>query len=72
MIKLFIPALIGFALLAPTVQAQPSPALRSATSEISRDAGFELVAAKKKTAKKPAVKKTSSAKKTNKATRTAA
>jgi hypothetical protein len=72
MLKLFVPALVGFALLAPAAQAQPSSALRSATVEISRDAGFELVATaknKKKPAKKPAVKKMSSPKKATKASR---
>lgn len=70
MFKLFVPALVGFALLAPAAQAQPSSALRSATVEISRDAGFELVAtAKKKPAKKPAVKKMSSPKKATKVSR---
>jgi hypothetical protein len=73
MLKLFVPALVGFALLAPAAQAQPSSALRSATVEISRDAGFELVAtAKKKTAKKPAMKKMSTPKKATKVSRTAA
>jgi hypothetical protein len=73
MLKLFIPALVGFALLAPAAQAQSSAALRAATVEISRDAGFELVAtAKKKPAKKPAAKKLSTSKKTSKVSRTAA
>lgn len=73
MLKLFVPALVGFALLAPAAQAQPTSALRSATVEISRDAGFEQVAtAKKKPAKKPAAKKMSSSKKATKVTRTAA
>jgi hypothetical protein len=73
MLKLFVPALVGFALLAPAAQAQPSAALRSATTEISRDANVELVAtAKKKPAKKPAVKKTSSSKKAVKNVRKAA
>lgn len=73
MLKLFVPALVGFALLAPAAQAQPSSALRSATVEVSRDAGFELVAtAKKKPAKKPAVKKMSAPKKATKVSRTVA
>ena len=74
MLKLLVPALVGFALLAPAAQAQPSSsALRAATVEISRDAGFELVAtAKKKPAKKPAMKKMSTPKKAAKASRTAA
>lgn len=70
MLKLFIPALVGFALLAPAAQAQPSSALRTASAEISRDAGFELAAVgKKKPVKKPAVKKMSAPKKTAKPAR---
>ncbi len=69
MLKLFVPALIGFALLAPAAQAQPASSHRAASTEISRDAGFELVAAKKKAVKKPAARKISSSKKVAKPAR---
>ena len=63
MLKLFIPALLGIALLAPAAQAKPASALGSSTTQISRDSGFELAAAKKKVAKKPAANKMSASKK---------
>lgn len=63
MLKLFIPALLGIALLAPTAQATPASAFGSTTSQISRDSGYELAATKKKAAKKPAAKKMSAPKK---------
>lgn len=70
MLKLFVPALVGIAMLAPAAQAQPSSAFRAATVEISRDAGFELAAVgKKKPVKKPAAKKLSAAKKPTKVSR---
>jgi hypothetical protein len=63
MLKLFIPALLGIALLAPTAQAKPASAFGSSATQISRDSGYELVATKKKVAKKPAAKKMAAPKK---------
>ena len=61
--KLFIPALLCLALLAPGAQAQPASVSAAAKTQISRDAGFELTATKKKVAKKPAARKMSAPKK---------
>jgi len=71
MLKLFVPALLGVALLAPVANAQPISASRSIGVELSRESVVELTATKKKAVRKPAAKKASVAKKAVKVSRPA-
>jgi hypothetical protein len=64
MIKFFVFLVVGFALLAPTAQAQPFAASAVGAVGVGSNVGFEQVAAeKKKVTKKKVTKKASPAKK---------